>query len=108
MIQTPKTFQVGQLYSNEEIYSSLGVGNAGGIRIKSNPLGNVKRAVLFTSIPTPRQLLENPYKDRIEGDVLVYTGTGRSGDQAISGPNARLQQQAERGFPIYGFAQVSS
>jgi hypothetical protein len=108
MIQTPKKFQVGQLYSNEEIYSSLGVGNAGGIRIKSNSLVNVKRAVLFTSIPTPRQLLENPYKDRIEGDVLVYTGTGRSGDQAISGPNARLQQQAEHGFPIYGFAQVSS
>jgi hypothetical protein len=108
MIQTPKIFQVDQLYSNEEIYSSLGVGNAGGIRIKYSPLGNVKRAVLFTSIPTSRQLLENPDKDHIAGDVLVYTGTGRSGDQAISEPNSRFQQQAEHGFPIDGFAQASS
>ncbi len=108
MIQIPSTLQVGQAYSNEEIYRSLGVGNAGGIRIKASPLGHVQRAVLFTSIPTPRQLLENPYKDRIEGDVLVYTGTGRSGDQVISGPNARLQQQVEHGFPIYGFVQISS
>lgn len=108
MAQAPASFEVGQLYSNEEIYSSLGVGNAGGIRIKSNALGSVKRAVLFASIPTHRQLLENPYKDRIEGDVLVYTGTGRSGDQVISGPNARLQQQEQHGFPIYGFVQISS
>ena len=108
MNSTPTCFEVGHLYSNEEIYSSLGVGNAGGIRIKSDPSGCVKRAVLFTSIPTPRQLLENPYKDRIEGDVLVYTGSGRTGDQVISGSNARIQQQEQHGFPIYGFVQVSS
>jgi len=108
MHQVPNCFEVGRLYSNEEIYSSLGVGNAGGIRIRSDASGRVKRAVLFTSIPTPRQLLENPYKDRIEGDVLVYTGSGRSGDQVISGSNARIQQQEQHGFPIYGFVQVSS
>ena len=106
--QTTAAFQVGQAYSNEEIYLALGVGNAGGIRIRNEGTGVARRAALFTSASTPRQLTENPYKDRIEGDVLVYTGTGRSGDQNISGANARLQQQAVQGFPIYGFAQVSS
>jgi hypothetical protein len=53
-------------------------------------------------------LLENPYVDRLEADVLVYTGTGLSGHQNLSGPNARLQQQPDQKFPIYGFAQVAN
>ena len=102
------SLSVGQLYSNEEIFRALGVGNAGGVRVKLAPDGTVLRAALFTSIPTPRQLLENPYVDRLEGDVLVYTGTGLSGDQNLAGTNARLPQQAEWVFPVYGFVQVAN
>jgi HJR/Mrr/RecB family endonuclease len=101
-------FEVGTLYSNEAIFKSLACGNTGGVRVKLDALGQVRRAALFTSAPTPRQLLENPYIDRLEGDVLVYTGTGKSGNQDLTGPNARLKQQPEQGFPIYGFAQVAS
>ncbi len=101
-------FEVSKLYSNEEIYKSLSVGNAGGVRVKTTPLGEVDRLVIFTSAPTTRQLSENPYHDRLEGDVLVYTGAGRAGDQSVSGPNARIVQQQDKQFPIYGFVQMRS
>jgi hypothetical protein len=83
MANPTEVLSIGQSYSNEEIYQALGVGNAGGVRIKIDSQGGVRRAALFTSTSTVRQISENPYKDRIEGDVLVYTGAGRSGDQAI-------------------------
>lgn len=100
--------EVGCLYSNEAIYRALGVGNAGGVRVKMDSAAGVLRAALFTSIPTPRQAAENPYHDRLEGEVLVYTGAGLQGHQVLSGVNARLVQQSDQVFPIYGFAQVAS
>lgn len=108
MAQALTALKVGERYSNEQVFTALGVGNAGGIRIKTGPAGGVRRAVIFTSIPTARQLAENPYHDRIEGEVLVYTGSGRAGDQLLSGPNAQLKRQAELGYPLYAFAQTSS
>jgi hypothetical protein len=98
-------FEIGRAYSNEEIYTILGVGNAGGIRIRADADGSVRRAVLFTSIPTAKIAAENPYHDRLEGDVLVYTAEGRAGDQVLGGRNHRLAQQADSGFPIYCFQQ---
>jgi restriction endonuclease Mrr len=99
-------FSITSRYSNEEIYTSLGVGNTGGIRVKMMPSGEVRRIVLFTSIPTPRQLAENPYHDRLEGDILIYTGTGKAGMQSITGPNARIIGQQDHKFPIYAFIQI--
>jgi len=104
----PEVFEVSTRYSNEEIYKSLSVGNAGGVRVKTGTGGEVERLVIFTSMPTPRQLAENPYHDRLESDVLIYTGAGKAGDQSVSGPNARIVQQEEKHFPIYGFVQMSS
>jgi len=94
-------------YSNEEIYTALGVGNAGGIRPSVGPDGQVRRMAVFTSVPTPRQLVENPYRDRLEGDTLVFTGTGRAGAQAMAGLNARLAEQREALFAVYAFFQVA-
>jgi Restriction endonuclease len=108
MSDETSAFRIGDHYSNEEIFRSLLIGNAGGIRVKVGHGGRIQRAAVFTSIPTARQLAENPYHDRIEGDVLVYTGTGRAGDQTLSGSNAQLGRQAELGYPLYTFAQTSS
>jgi restriction endonuclease Mrr len=99
-------FSVTSLYSNEEIYKSLGVGNTGGVRVKKTPSGEVQRIVIFTSVPTTRQIIENPYHDRLEGDVLIYTGTGKSGEQTVSGPNARIIEQERQKFPVYAFIQI--
>jgi HJR/Mrr/RecB family endonuclease len=102
------SFVIGELYSNEEIYRSLGVGNAGGVRAKLVANGDIERLVMMTSVPSARQLKENPYHDRIEGDTLIYTGAGREGDQTISGPNARIVEQARTPFPIFGFILMGS
>lgn len=108
MNRSMKTLKISELYSNEEIFQALSVGNAGGVRVSTGRSGVVERIAVFTSIPTLRQLAENPYHDRLEGDVLTYTGAGKAGDQTVTGPNARLAQQQEQGFPIYGFVQVGS
>lgn len=108
MAQTVQEFVVTELYSNEEIYTSLGVGNTGGIRCKKEPDGTLSRIVIFTSIPTPRQLAENPYQDRLEGDILTYTGTGKAGKQMLSGFNSRIPEQTEKKIPIYAFVQIAN
>ena len=92
-------FVVDERYSSEEIQSALGVGNAGGVRIKLMPDRSVARMVIMTAVPGARQARENPYHDRIEGDVLVYTGAGREGHQTLAGVNKRIPQQGEDRFP---------
>lgn len=102
------TFRVNDLYSHEEIYRSLGVGNAGGVRFLLNADGTTRRAVLFTSVPTGKLQSENPYHDRIENDVLVYTAQGRRGDQGFGGQNQRLLQHGKDLYPIYCFQLICS
>lgn len=104
----PTSFHVGTLYSSEEIQNALAVGNAGGIRMSIADDGSVRRAVILTSVPTARQLSENPYHDRVENDILVYTGAGREGEQTLGGVNKRLPQQLDADFPAYGFVLVGS
>jgi restriction endonuclease Mrr len=55
-----------------------------------------------------RQIAENPYHDRLEGDTLIYTGTGKSGEQYVNGPNARIIEQPKTQFPIYAFIQIAN
>ncbi|MDD4267484.1 MAG: restriction endonuclease [Pirellulaceae bacterium] len=101
-------FRVDHLYTHEEVYNSLGVGNAGGIRPALNGDGTVRRLVVMTAEPSQKIAGENPYHDRIEGDVLVFTAAGREGEQLLSGVNRRLTEQAVSGFPIYGFINIGS
>ncbi len=108
MSREVSAFKVSELYSNEEVYHSLAVGNAGGVRVSIGPSSEVRHIVVFTSIPTARQLAENPYHDRLEGDILIYTGAGRAGNQSVSGANARLAQQQAEKFPIYAFIQMGN
>ncbi len=108
MSTAPTTFIAGQLYSSDEIQSSLGVGNAGGVRISLDANGVPRRMVVMTAHLTARQATENPYHDRIEGKTLVYTGAGREGDQTLGGVNQRIPQQLLRLFPVYGFTLIGS
>ncbi len=108
IMSNSEAFAVDQLYSNEEIYRALGVGNAGGIRVKRQADGATQRIVIMTSVPNAKLLTENPYHDRVEDDVLVYTGTGRLGDQAELGPNAKILKQRDSSFPIWGFQLQTS
>jgi hypothetical protein len=105
---TDSSFAVGKLYSSDEIQKSLKVGNAGGVRASVSSEGIVRRLVIMTSLLDTKLIKENPYHDRIEGQVLVYTGAGRQGDQSLGGVNSRIPQQASFQFPIYGFEIVGS
>ncbi len=98
---------VGHLYSNDEIFNSLKVSNAGGIRVSLQ--GNaVLRAVVMTSVQGIHGAGENPYHDRLEVGVLTYTAAGRLGQQTLAGVNNRLIEQKKFNFPIHGFVLIAS
>jgi hypothetical protein len=98
---------VGQLYSNEEIFKSLKVSNAGGIRLSLQDK-TVQRAAIMTSVQDLHGAGENPYHDRLEGDILTYTAAGKIGQQTLSGANSRLIEQRTFNFPIHGFVLIAS
>jgi len=102
------SFRIGEMYSNDEIRRTLHVGNAGGIRVCVSDDGVPQRAVVMTSSPEAKQERENPYRDRIENGILVYTAAGLEGDQALSGMNLRLTEQRRAHFPIHGFMLMAS
>src|SRR6185295_4006542 len=80
---------------------------AGGIRPALKSDGSLRRLVILTTAPTAKIASENPYADRMEGDVLVYTAAGREGAQNLSGINSRLVDQPEDRFPIYCFRNTA-
>ncbi len=97
-------FRVGERYTNDQIRFALSVGNLGGIRPAVDAQRNLRHIVIITAAEAPdRSLAENPYHDRIEGDVLLYTAQGREGDQQLAGANKRLLEQYGIPVPIYGF-----
>ncbi|HEY3936763.1 MAG TPA: hypothetical protein VGL97_05010 [Bryobacteraceae bacterium] len=98
---------VGQLYSNEEIFRSVGVSNAGGIRLSLRGK-EVLRAVIMTSVQGFHGAGENPYHDRLESGTLTYTAAGKLGQQTLAGANNRLIEQKRLNFPIHGFVLVAS
>jgi hypothetical protein len=100
-------FQVGENYTNDQIRFSLNLENLGGIRPSVDASRNVRHVAIMTAEETAGHLSsENPYRDRIEGDVLLYTAQGREGDQALTGRNKRLIEQYLRPIPFFGFANI--
>ena len=96
------------MYSHEEIYRSLGVGNAGGVRFLQNDDGTTRRGVLFTAVAGSKLESENPYHDRVEKDILIYTAQGRKGEQGFGGQNQRLLLHGDEMFPLYCFQLICS
>jgi restriction system protein len=102
-----ETLAVGQLYSNEEIFKSLKVSNAGGIRLWLQDKVII-RAAIMTSVQGLHVVGENPYHDRLESGTLTYTAAGRVGEQTLSGLNRRLIEQKILNFPIHGFVLIAN
>lgn len=100
-------FQIGQTYSNDQIRFSLDVENLGGIRPALDGQGNVRHVVVLTAEQGSGKVFsDNPYRDRIEDNILVYTGQGRVGDQKLTGRNKRLIEQYQNPIPLLGFSNV--
>lgn len=98
---------VGQLYSNDDIFAALQVGNAGGIRLSVQDKA-VIRAVIMASVQDYHAASENPYHDRLESGILTYTAAGKIGEQTLAGLNHRVIEQKQFAFPIHGFVSVAS
>ena len=98
---------VGALYANDDVFTSLDVGNAGGIRLSLQDK-SVTRAAIMTSLQDSNSVSENPYHDRLENGVLTYTAAGKIGEQTLAGVNQRLIEQKGVNFPIHGFVRVAS
>src|SRR5271165_806367 len=107
MLEPVESFEVGQLYTNDELRFSLGVENLGGIRPSLDARGRVRHLAVITSdLDCDRNISENPNADRIENNVLTYTAAGREGDQALIGRNKRLVEQYHNPTPFFGFANT--
>src|ERR1700726_3000169 len=98
---------VEQLYSNDDIFTALKVGNAGGIRLSLQGTA-VMRAAIMTSVQDFHTASENPYHDRLESGTLTYTAAGKIGEQTLAGVNQRVIEQKKFNFPIHGFVSVAS
>ena len=100
-------FHVGDDYTNDQIRFSLGLENLGGIRPSVDARKNLRHlAIMTVAKESARSLVDNPYHDRIEGDVLIYTAQGREGDQQLSGRNKRLLEQYSVPVPFFGFINL--
>ena len=75
-------FKVGETYSNDQIRFSLDVENLGGIRPALDAHGHVRHvAIMAAAEDSGKTRAENPYRDRIEANILTYTAQGETGDQ---------------------------
>lgn len=97
-------FRVGQHYTNDEIGISLRVANLGGIRPSVDGGRNLNHIAIMTHLDSEARVArENPYNDRIEGDILIFTGQGKSGNQTLAGGNKRICEQLNEPVPIFCF-----
>jgi hypothetical protein len=106
-VHTLTSFKVGETYTNDQIRFSLDLENLGGIRPALDAQGNLRHVAIMTAAEDSGRLSsENPYHDRIEGGVLIYTAQGREGDQALAGRNKRLLEQYASPTPFFGFVNI--
>jgi hypothetical protein len=100
-------FKVGETYTNDQIRFALDLENLGGIRPSLDSNRNVRHVAILTAAEDSGRLpTENPYHDRIEGSILIYTAQGREGDQVLTGRNKRLVEQYSLPTPFFGFTNI--
>lgn len=98
-------FVVGEKYTNDQIRFALNVENLGGVRPSVDSNKNLRHLAIMTSAQTyEKSVTDNPYHDRIENDILIYTAQGRTGDQDITGRNKRIVEQYSNPTPFYCFS----
>ena len=91
----PDNFKVGEIYDNDQIHRWFSVANSGGIRPAIDEKGNLKHIIIMTTKEEANYKFVNPYADKIEDGILVYTGGGSVGDQTLTRVNKRIVRSEE-------------
>ena len=98
-------FIVGEKYTNDQIRFALNVENLGGVRPSVDANKNLKHIAIMTSAQEyEKTIYDNPYQDRVENGILIYTAQGKTGNQDIVGRNKRLLEQYSQPVPVYCFS----
>ena len=87
----------GDVLSNKELSKEFGIGNMGGMR---RSLAN--HCLVIVSDGT-----KSLYDDRWDGDILHYTGMGKSGDQKLTSQNRTLAVSRETNETVHLFEVFS-
>jgi hypothetical protein len=97
-------FEKGSYYLQKDIRKKLGCGMVAGINY--NTYGNF--LVIFMNAHTYSQDV-NPYLDRYEQETNLYhyTGKGKTGDQTLTGVNARVVNSNVDNTDIHFFRQYN-
>ncbi len=94
----------GDVLSNREISRIFAVCAQRGIRYRGSLHNGINHAVIITVLQKmPEENVHNPYNDRLEGDILLYTGEGRVGNQKMARGNLVLERQMVEGYPVFVF-----
>lgn len=99
----------GAILTHQELIKFFAVGASGGIRYRGSD-SDPEYAVVITSAPgsyTDRVDRRRPYRDRWDGETLLYTGEGKIGPQELTKGNLALYMQRVRQYPIYLFRQAA-
>lgn len=90
-------FELGKKYRRVDLISAFGGSFMRGINIC-----NRTHTIVITSIHTGNRI----YDDKLfEGDVMLYTGEGRIGDQTLTFGNKAIYEAKDRNIPIYLFVR---
>lgn len=92
-------FAAGQVLTNEELSDAFG-GGEGGIRFRGSTMTHIDRMAIIQ--PSTGR---HPYREQRDGDVLIYMGQGRRGDQQMTNRNLALAQHLAQGFPLFAFTR---
>lgn len=86
-------FQIGDIVANHQIVEAFKVGNMGGMR----------RSKTTNTLVIICDHTKGLYDDKWYGDVLHYTGMGKTGDQSLSHQNKTLYDSETNGIAVHLF-----
>lgn len=94
----------GDFLEAGHIYKLLRANPRRGISYSGSLHRGIKHMVLITVLrKTAEETVNNPYNDRIKGDLLFYTGEGLVGNQEMKRGNLALKNQSKNKYPILVF-----
>lgn len=91
------SFKIGEIVTNDNIVKEFQCGNMGGMRFSKK-----KKTLILVTDHT-----KGLYDDIWQGDILHYTGMGKSGDQSLNFmQNKTLTQSRSNGVTVYLFEVI--